>query len=498
MTPPEHLVLDDPAAIRRLRADLDAADFSAVALRRALHLEEGTEYLPAEVPVHARRLSGDTPFEIVTRLFWLGVPVDAADVERAFPGVSVTVLGQLGLLEETADGVEARIHLVPFDPLILACDRAGGWMEDLPPDHVAGVHPPSVLLANLTVRGPVERALDMATGLGIQALLAAAHARHVVATDINPRALHFLAFNMLLNDVHNVEAREGSFFEPVEGQRFDLVTCNPPYVVSPENRFIFRDGGLRADAVSERVLREAPNHLAEGGFASILASWVHRADQPWREPLDAWLSGSGCDALYLHLVSQDPLTTAANWNRPVGHRDPAALGTALDRWLAYYREIGAEAVAYGSVILRRRMPQPHRPNALYAEQLPAAPVGPAGDIVLRMFAAYDDLAAMPDDAALLDRTYRVEPRHRLEQVARPSPAGYEVEQTVLTLEAGIPFRGPVDPLIVAVLSRCDGDTTLRDVVAAAAQAAGIDPTGAWTDLAPVLRRLLVLGILDPA
>ena len=69
---------------------------------------------------------------------------------------------------------------------------------------------------------------------------------------------------------------------------------------------------------------------------------------------------------------------------------------------------------------------------------------------------------------------------------------------MLTLEAGIPFRGPVDPLIVAVLSRCDGDTTLRDVVAAAAQAAGIDPTGAWTDLAPVLRRLLVLRILDPA
>ena len=99
---------------------------------------------------------------------------------------------------------------------------------------VAGIHPPSVTLAKLTVRRPVARALDTGTGNGIQALLASRHARAVTATDVNPRALAFGRLNAGLNGVENLELREGSYFEPVEGERFDLLTCNPPYVISPE------------------------------------------------------------------------------------------------------------------------------------------------------------------------------------------------------------------------------------------------------------------------
>jgi Methylase of polypeptide chain release factors len=53
------------------------------------------------------------------------------------------------------------------------------------------VHRPSVTLASLTVRRDVASALDVGTGCGVQALLAAKHAERVVATDINERALAF-------------------------------------------------------------------------------------------------------------------------------------------------------------------------------------------------------------------------------------------------------------------------------------------------------------------
>ena len=110
----------------------------------------------------------------------------------------------------------------------------------------------------MTVRGSGERALDLCTGNGIQAILLAAHAKSVVATDVNARALAYADFNVALNGAGNVETRLGSFFEPVDGEQFDLVVANPPYVVSPESAFLFRDGGLRGDAVSEHVVRRAP------------------------------------------------------------------------------------------------------------------------------------------------------------------------------------------------------------------------------------------------
>ena len=78
------------------------------------------------------------------------------------------------------------------------------------------------------MRRPVEHALDVGTGNGIQAIHAARHCSRVVATDVNARALQFAAFNAQLNGFDNIEVREGSFFDPAEGERFDLVISNPP------------------------------------------------------------------------------------------------------------------------------------------------------------------------------------------------------------------------------------------------------------------------------
>ena len=54
----------------------------------------------------------------------------------------------------------------------------------------------------------------------------------------------------MLNGVANIEFRAGSFFEPANGEQFDLVVSNPPYVISPETELIFRDSGKLGDSVS--------------------------------------------------------------------------------------------------------------------------------------------------------------------------------------------------------------------------------------------------------
>ena len=252
-----------------------------------------------------------------------------------------------------------------------------------------GVHRPSVALAHLTVRGSGERALDLCTGNGIQAILLAAHAESVVATDVNARALAYANFNAALNGVGNVETRLGSFFEPVEGEQFDLVVANPPYVVSPESAFLFRDGGMRGDAVSEHVVRRAPASLAPGAFASLLIAWALDPDDPMARPR-SWLEGSGCDAFLLHTSTDDPIETAAVWNRELADQ-PEAYADAIDRWLEYYRELGIEQLGYACLVLRKR--GDGRDGWLEAQQLPRAGLRPAGRHVRKLFETHDRLAA---------------------------------------------------------------------------------------------------------
>jgi methylase of polypeptide subunit release factors len=78
--------------------------------------------------------------------------------------------------------------------------------------------------------------LDFGTGNGIQALLAAHHCHEVVATDVNPRALVFAAFNAALNGIDNISFRKGSLFDPVAYETFDLIVCNPPTSLACSNR----------------------------------------------------------------------------------------------------------------------------------------------------------------------------------------------------------------------------------------------------------------------
>src|SRR5207249_4314333 len=143
----------------------------------------------------------------------------------------------------------SQVELVPTEDLVIACDP---FLEEFEsPDHVLGLSPPTRVLACLTAREPVGSVLDVGTGNGLQALLAARHADQVVAVDISPRALRFGRFNALLNGIENVEFREGNLFDPVEGERFDLIVCNPPYVISPETEYIYRDSGLPGDSFCE-------------------------------------------------------------------------------------------------------------------------------------------------------------------------------------------------------------------------------------------------------
>src|SRR5207248_10232467 len=121
--------------------------------------------------------------------------------------------------------------------------------------------------------------------------------KHVIATDLNPRAVAFTALNAALNGIDNVEVRLGSLFEPVAGETFDLITCNAPYVVSPEDRWQYRDAaGFEADQLSQTVVTAASDYLNDDGFASMLVSWLADSKEDPDTRVESWLEDNDCDA----------------------------------------------------------------------------------------------------------------------------------------------------------------------------------------------------------
>ena len=220
-----------------------------------------------------------------------------------------------------------------------------------------GISAASTSLAQLTIREPVGAALDLGTGCGVQALHLAGHADRVVATDVNRRALDIARFNAALNELDAIEVREGSYFEPVAGERYDLIATNPPFVISPGTgeRLVYRDSGLPGDRVVEHIVREAPGHLADGGWCQVLANWAIEAGRPWDERLATWLDPD-CDALVVQREVVDPAAYVELWLKDSGHHGAEDYLARYDTWLAWFEEQGIEGIGFGWVNLRRHRP----------------------------------------------------------------------------------------------------------------------------------------------
>jgi hypothetical protein len=490
-TPTPH----DADALDTLRDALRAADFTVERVESQLAVHELSQR-PGDLAVQLRRVAGDDAFSTLARLFLLGVGVDPAPLADAVAPLALERVAAAGLVREERGRIVPEVRLVPHGDYYLASDLPSATAEAVF-DHVAGIHAPSVTLAKLAVRREVEATLDVGTGCGIQALLAAKHSRRVVATDVNRRALAFASFNARLNGVSGVELVHGDGFAPVAGRLFDLVVANPPYVVSPDYEYAFRDSGRPGDELCRELVRRAPAALAEGGFAHLLVSWVVERDGDWSVPLREWVAGSGCDAWLLHYRTDDPLTHAAGWLAPLAEHDSRAHEEALARWLAYFDRAGVEAVAYGAVVLRRR----RAPNWVRVDELPIERLETAGDQILRVFAAEDFVRATGDEAAILRERFAVVERHRVEQTLRCRDGGLTIDEVTLVLDEGLGFRASLDRYTIALLPQLDGTRPLGDVLErlsselplAAAERALFVPAAV-----PVVKRLLELGFLERA
>jgi SAM-dependent methyltransferase len=486
----------DAAALRRVRDVFDAAGYTDGGLAELLGVDLPPRLGAARLPALLRRTAGGTPRELLVRLFVLGVAVGEDGARRAVAPMEPEAWQQVGLLERCPGGWRAAVQVRCFQGLRVASDFGVELRGPVGPEFVMAISPSTISLAGLTVRRPAGSALDIGAGAGLQAFLAAAHSRRVVAVDRNPRAVALARLNASLNDLDGVvDCREGDLFEPVTGERFELIVSNPPFVIAPAFRYYYLHSGLPGDEICRRILRTAPSFLTPGGFCHVAANWAVRPGQEWAEPVAGWLDGLGCDVWVLGNGVHGAGAYAADWAEPSGTTGgPDSLRAAVEEALAAFESLGIEAVAGGVVTLRRRDGAVGG-TWFRADESPGSMAYPCGDDVARVFAAQDALAALAEDRDLLGCRLRVAPDVRLHQSARPeagrwSPVEWELERT-----DGLRWRGGIDEPGATLVARCDGEAVLGTLLADLAAAAGLDVDAVVSRSLPAVRRLVEQGFL---
>ena len=480
--------------VLRARQAFDDAGYTLAAVTQRVgpnvfaHLSAGE----VEPLLYATR-DGDR-LDVLARLFLIGEPVSVDAARHALAPLSPGQWAEGGLVAIDGDRVCGQIVIRPLgDPAdrLVAHDRAGR-SGAVATDHVLGVSASTAALAGVTIRRPIDAAFDLGTGCGVQAVHTAAHSRRVVASDVNRRAVALATLTVELNDLDHVSVRRGDRFDPVSGEQFDLIVSNPPYVISPLRRYLFRDSGLPVDDLCRSIVQAAPAHLNIGGHCQLLASWAHIAGEDWRQRVESWFVDAGCDAYVLEREALDPAAHAASWLRQT--EQAGAWHDDFDAWMAYSEANRIEAIGFGVITMRKRdVGTPW----LRAEEASQDFVMPCGDYLGAVFELADFLADA-DDERLLASVLAVAPDVVLDERRGHRAGGWMVIERQLRQTAGLCHFGEVDAGVVAIVAGCDGRRTLEDVLTEVADEAELEFAEVRAAAVPIVRRLVEQGFLLPA
>ncbi|HRJ50629.1 MAG TPA: methyltransferase, partial [Phycisphaerales bacterium] len=445
------------------------------------------------------RTSGGRPIDTLVRLFLLRVPVPEGALARAISPLPVDrlVCSRLAAPVASAEGREyvSGFDLLPYEGLALVFDRPPRDNHEPYADYVMGVGGSTASLGMQMIRRPSRLTLDLGCGCGVLAFLASRFSERVIAADRNPRALAMARFNAALNEIANVEVIETDFFSGVKGRVFDLIVSNPPFVISPGRTYIYRDGGMERDGVTETVVRGCGEHLAPGGFAHVLCNWAHLAGTPWEDRLASWSSPAGADMLVLRTHTRDPVEYAQQWvSETERHLTTEQSWTRLDEWTAALRSQKIEAISGGLVSLHKT---DGRPGWFDHDTSPEQGAGYTGEHLARMFAGRDFLLSIGGERELLSRRLRCSENLRLSQHVRLTDEGWRLFEAEARIDPGYPFGGVLEPLVMQFVLRMEGRETVGEGLAAVAEESGRDPRSLMSGALSVIGHLIRRGILIP-
>ncbi|MEU4821535.1 class I SAM-dependent methyltransferase [Actinomadura sp. NPDC023710] len=473
--------------LRRVRELLLGAGYTVAGVRASLGPVAGGALARDEIVPALRATAGGSPVEVLTRLFWLQVPVPE-------DAIAADALVAAGLAEVSGGQLRALLRVEPLEA-VDGDGHAGYAVSDLKvrpgdgrvpaADHVVGTGGASGNLARLVVHRPVDNVLDLGTGCGVQAVHAAGRSpgARITATDVNPRALELAEMSFALSGVDGAELLRGSLLEPVEGRRFDLIVSNPPFVVAPpgDRRFTYRESGMAGDDFCRRLVESASRYLNDGGYCQLLANWLHVDGVPWEERVGAWVDG--CDAWIVQRDVQDPAEYAELWLRDSCEAGTPEYRARYEAWLDEFEQRDVTGIGFGWITLRRS----ERP-AVRIEEVRHAVEQPVGAYVHEVL---DGLVKAEEFSTACGRRLAAAPGLVQEQIG--PPGAEDPERIVLRQTDRLRRAAGVGTVEAALAGVCDGTLPLDPLLDAIAELTDTDPGEVRAHAAAVLPELIADG-----
>ncbi len=479
------------------RQVLARAGYTKEALCQTMGTDDILANRAISIPPALHRTRGLSPYDVCARLFCINRPVAVEAVDKALAPMAAESWIRAGVLRgPNGDGeYEPCVRIVPIHGLLLAADiPAEAGSDSLDADFVMTPGGSTMRVAFAAVDSPCDSVLDLGTGCGALALWAARYGKRTVGTDTNRRAVDLATFNARLNGLMQAEFRVGSLYDPVEGERFDRILANPPFVIAPAQRFTLRNTDLRGDEFCRRLVRSSPPMLTEGGFLQMMANVPHAPGQSLSDAISGWFDGLGCDALVWLDQTQGIADYAMTWILSTESQDTTRVPGLFEEWMRYYERESIERVSYVIIALRKCS---GKANWTVVEDAKRSVIGHCGDAVLQGFATHDALAALDDGSSLLDMRLRLAPAARLQQQHALTDEGLGVVATLLRTVGGVMQSVEVEGNVAGLLARCNGNPTLGELADQLAENLGVDRSRMREAVLTVVRQLTERGFVIP-
>lgn len=447
----------------------------------------------------------NAPLSVLIRLFLLHLPTDRSLVDDVlgaaltrkiidagvvgYVGTRIGNIGQPGIASGVVDEsqlhalMDVRPHVINGVNRIVFSDMDASMVLGHVPgaDHVLGVGAASLSLLSTSATTPVESVLDVGTGSGIQTLGQLRCAQRIVATDVHPRALDLAEATLVGEDDASghasVSLREGSWFEPASGERFDRIVSNPPFVVGlPEVGHVYRDSGLNLDGATEMIVSQSPDYLNEGGTAHILGAWIHQEGQSWQQRVASWIPSHGVAAWVLQRDIADPALYVGTWlkDESIDPRSPEA-AERTQAWLQHFADNKVSGIGFGYVAIQKL--DDDTPSEIVAEDLAGNIVGTLGEEIEEYFLRTGWLRdATKED--ILSSQYALRPGVAKEEIAIPDASigmGFTPFAIRLSRTEGPCFSHEVDEHIATIVAGLHPQgMSLAEVVELYSMSKGVD------------------------
>jgi len=398
--------------------------------------------------------------ELLTQLFVDGQYATRDQIASLLPHGALEALAALGLVRPNAynsDLWAATVMLYPRSGVLLASDRPtaldSGAVQDVQDIVFSALTDNTERFLELLPGEPCDCFLDLGTGTGVAALVAAGAARHVWAVDVTERSTRFAEFNRQLNGVTNVTVLQGDLYAPVADLRFDRIATHPPYVPALHQALIYQDAGLDGQDITRRAVSQLPRYLSPGGRFYCLTIGVDSEDALFEHTVRQWLQpdDAGFDIAFVprNSVSVGFMARSVAIKSGNGMRDAAQLEEAFKR-------LKIREFVYGDLVIQRHA----APRPGFTVRRQRAPESGRAEIdwLLRLETEF----ASRGTEWLLGTRLRASPN--VELLVTHCMTQDELVPTSYRLQTGRPFsmEAKATPWMGVLVARCDGISTGRE------------------------------------